>query len=271
MHRSDPSPEPLSKLSAETLRGVRFLLTDVDGTLTSPDRLLADTYVAIERAHNHGLVIIPVTGRPGGWCDLMARQWPVNAVIGENGGMAILKVGRRFERLYWKGEADRRRDQRQIIELVEALEMTESGARIASDQVFREVDVAIDHSEEVTPLPRELVDRYVAELNARDVSAQASSIHINAWIGDFDKLKMSQRVMRDGFGCEWEATKDQMIYVGDAPNDAPLFAGIKLSVGVANILPQIERLTAKPAYVTTGAGGTGFIELVDRLLAARLS
>ena len=64
---------------------VRAVLTDIDDTLTSDGRLPAVAYAALEKLRDAGLLVVPVTGRPAGWCDLIARQWPVDAVVGENG------------------------------------------------------------------------------------------------------------------------------------------------------------------------------------------
>ena len=61
------------------------MLADIDDTLTTHGKLTAAAYAALERLQRAGKLVIPITGRPAGWCDHIARMWPVDAVVGENG------------------------------------------------------------------------------------------------------------------------------------------------------------------------------------------
>jgi len=76
---------PIFSAPAATWKNKRFVLLDIDDTLTTDGRLAADSYRALEALHQRGFIVIPVTGRPAGWCDMIARFWPVHAVVGENG------------------------------------------------------------------------------------------------------------------------------------------------------------------------------------------
>ncbi|HEU0290571.1 MAG TPA: HAD hydrolase family protein, partial [Burkholderiales bacterium] len=76
---------PLSEFPVEVRRSIRGVLCDIDDTLTTGGRLTAGAYGAMERLQQAGLPVIPITGRPAGWCDHIARMWPVAAVVGENG------------------------------------------------------------------------------------------------------------------------------------------------------------------------------------------
>src|SRR5258707_4262848 len=74
---------PLSEFPAALRAAIRFVLLDIDDTLTTDGRLSAAAYGALEDLSRRGLRLIPVTGRPAGWCDLIARFWPVDAVRSE--------------------------------------------------------------------------------------------------------------------------------------------------------------------------------------------
>ena len=262
---------PLARFSAEARRAVRVLMTDIDDTLTDDGKLTASAYAALERLKAAGLIVIPVTGRPAGWCDLIARFWPVDAVVGENGAFYFRydAAARRMIRRYAKPDSERAADRRRLAELAAEIPRAVAGAAIAADQAYRESDLAIDFCEDVAPLPSDDVDRIAALFHQHGATAKISSIHVNGWFGQYDKLSMSRRLLREEFDIELEAEKERIVFAGDSPNDAPMFACFPNAVGVANVLAYRGRLTAEPRWVTRGKGGQGFIELADALLAAR--
>ena len=67
--------QPLADFPQNALRKIRFVLTDIDDTLTEKGRLPAASYLALERLQQFGIKVIPITGRPAGWCDHIARMW----------------------------------------------------------------------------------------------------------------------------------------------------------------------------------------------------
>jgi hypothetical protein len=262
---------PLREFPLQARREVRFVLCDIDDTLTDGGRLTARAYEALERLDAAGLTVVPVTGRPAGWCDLIARLWPVAAVVGENGAFyfAYDRAERRMTRCFWKTRRQRRED-RGRLELLEARIVAQvPGAAVAADQAFREADLAIDHREDVVPLPDDAIARIVAIFEAAGAQAKVSSIHVNGWFGDYDKLAMSRRLLEARFGVGPEAAREQVLFVGDSPNDAPMFAHFVHAVGVANVRDFVGRLVAEPAWVTEARGGAGFAELAAALLEAR--
>ena len=87
--------------------------------------------------------------------------------------------------------------------------------------------------------------------------------------GAYDKLTMTRTLLDQEFGIDLDAERDAILFVGDSPNDEPMFKHFPLSVGVANIGDFLHRLQAKPAFVTQGRSGTGFVELATRLLESR--
>lgn len=262
---------PLSDIPIEVQRKISVVLTDIDDTLTVDGRLPAKAYSALERLRKAGLIVAPVTGRPAGWCDLIARQWPVDGVIGENGAFFFRydDSGRRLLRCYAKTLSERRSDALQLERIREAVLVEVPGAAIAADQAYREADLAIDFSEDVPPLPRTEILKIVGIFERFGATAKVSSIHVNGWFGGYDKLSMSRRFLADCFGIDIDRDRDRIVFAGDSPNDAPMFGFFPASVGVANVLDFAADIASPPNYVCQGRGADGFAELADMLIAAK--
>lgn len=266
-----PLPQPLSAFPLAARAAVRGVFTDIDDTLSDGGRLGAAAYSALERLHDAGLLVVPVTGRPAGWCDHIARMWPVHAVVGESGAFyfrydaATRRLVRRFI-----DDAERRAEQRaRLAALRERILAAVPGAGLASDQRYRETDLAIDWREDVPALPRAAVERIVALFEQAGATARVSSIHVNGWFGRHDKLGTTRLLMRECFGVDLDALRAHYVFAGDSPNDVPMFAYFPHAVGVANVRDFADRLQAGPAWITPSRGGAGFAELAEALLAAR--
>jgi HAD superfamily hydrolase (TIGR01484 family) len=262
---------PLKEFPAAALRNVAAVLTDIDDTLTNEGRLPALSYTAMERLHAAGLIVVPVTGRPAGWCDLIARQWPVDAVVGENGAFWFRydDAARRMQRRFLRAEADRAEDHRKLNRIAEEVLNEVPGAALSADQGFRAIDLAIDFCEDVPPLPDAAVSRIVEIFERHGATAKVSSIHVNGWFGTHDKLTCSLKLLREEFGIDAEQDRSRIVFVGDSPNDAPMFGYFPNSVGVANVLRFKERIATLPGFVTSRTSAEGFAELADFLLVAR--
>jgi HAD superfamily hydrolase (TIGR01484 family) len=263
--------QPLSAFSRDARRAVRVVLCDIDDTLTTDGQLTASAYEAMERLARAGVAVVPVTGRPAGWCDLIARLWPVAGVVGENGAFYFHhdKGARRVVRRYWQDEEERRSGRARLAALAERLLDAVPGAGIASDQAYRETDLAIDWSEDVDPLGDEERTRLIALAREAGATVKLSSIHINIWFGEFDKLRMTRRLLQEVLGADPDGDPGAFAFVGDSPNDAPMFGFFPNAVGVANVLDFRGRIESEPAYVTDARGGDGFAELGKALLEAR--
>ena len=213
----------------------------------------------------------PITGRPAGWCDHIARMWPVDGVIGENGAFyfAYDRAARRLVKRFRDDDATRAANRARLVAVRDRILAEVPGAALASDQLYREADLAIDFCEDVPRLPEPVVDRIVAMMREAGMTAKVSSIHVNGWFGDYDKLGMTKRFMAERFGVDLDARRAAYAFVGDSPNDAPMFAYFPNSIGVANVRAAAHRLEHAPAYVTDAASGAGFVELAERLLQAR--
>jgi HAD superfamily hydrolase (TIGR01484 family) len=263
--------KPLSELPDAAARGVAFVLTDIDDTITTEGRLPAASYAALERLQEAGLKVVPVTGRPGGWCDLIARFWPVDGVVGENGAFWLrhdASAGRLIRR-FLVAENERRENRRRLEALAARILAEVPGCALASDQLYREADLAIDFCEDVPPLPEEEIAHIVALFEAAGCTAKVSSIHANGWFGCYDKLTMTRLFLGEALGIDLDADPARFVFVGDSPNDQPMFGFFPASVGVANLRRFLPRLTTPPRWLTAAEGGHGFAELARLLLEAR--
>jgi HAD superfamily hydrolase (TIGR01484 family) len=258
----------LSEINPQRLMGVKAVLTDIDDTLTTHGRLPAVAYDALERLQHAGLKVIPITGRPAGWCDHIARMWPVDGVVGENGAFYFRydAAQKRMHRVYAQ-DADTRRDNTARLNALATKVMAEfPGSALASDQAYREIDVAIDFCEDVPALSLETAQNIAAMFHAAGAEAKVSSIHVNAWFGKHDKLSMALRMLNETLGLSAADAKDSIAYCGDSPNDAPMFGYFPLGIGVANIKPLAKLMEHLPAFVTEAEGGQGFAEFANLLL-----
>ncbi|MGE5255622.1 MAG: HAD-IIB family hydrolase [Hyphomicrobiales bacterium] len=261
--------KPFQQFPAYLRKRIRYVLTDIDDTLTLNGLLPSASMAAMERLHDAGIAVIPITGRPAGWCDHIARMWPVAAVVGENGAFYYRydRTLRKMQRRYFKSEDERGEDRRRLEALKAQILAEVPGCAISADQGFREADLAIDVCEDVPPLPGELVDRIVAIFEKAGAQAKISSIHVNGWFGEYDKLAMTHLLFSEVFQKDLEAVKSEVIFTGDSPNDQPMFAFFPHALGVANVREFAGRMRVLPAWIMKEEGGLGFAEMVDELLS----
>ncbi len=259
----------MAPLRSASLGRVRGVFTDVDGTLTTDGVLRASTLRALETLRKADIPVVLVSGRPSGYAEAWLRMLPVEAAIAENGGLYLVR-GRtgRLRKVYAQPPTVRARNRRRLVRDVGAVLRAVPGARLSTDSLFTEVDLAVDYNEEVK-LGVAGADAVEARLRRRGVKAVRSSVHVNAWVGSFDKARMVRRFLRQEWGRRLRAKDKSLLYVGDSFNDAPLFAAFYLSIGVANVRDVLDGLTAPPRYVTRGAEGRGFEEVARALLRQR--
>ena len=258
---------PLSALTAAEVAPLAGVLFDIDDTVTHAGRIVPAAFAAMARAREAGLRMIAVTGRPAGWVDHIARMWPVDGVVGENGGLWFFMGPNGTLERHFLQPPEERAANRVRLEAVRAAVLAEvAGVGIASDQPYRELDLAVDFCEDVPRLDDDAIDRIVAVFDRFGATSKVSSIHVNGWFGAFDKLTGFSRLARD-LGAS--AAPERWAYVGDSANDAPMFAHFPVSVGVANVDAFLPRIPVWPRFRTDGEGGTGFAQLMDRVLALR--
>lgn len=262
---------PLNHIDRTILKNIDTLLTDIDDTLTIDGRIPAVAYSAMEKLHSAGIRVVPVTGRPAGWCDHIARMWPIGGIIGENGAFYFCyqQHERRMIRRYWEPETVRMENRIKLSALADKILTTIPDAKISADQAYRETDLAIDIREDIPPLPPEKIKQIVKIFQQGGAQAKISSIHVNGWFGNYDKLAMTGIFLEEVFKVTQEKNKERTLFIGDSPNDEPMFKYFPHSVGVANIVPFAEQMTFKPAWITQREGGLGFAELAEALLKAK--
>ncbi len=262
---------PLAEFPAAARRALVGVLTDIDDTLTTEGRLPAAAYGALERLREADLLVIPVTGRPAGWCDHIARMWPVDGVVGENGAFWFRHdaAGHRFIKRYVMDASERALRAEKLEGIARRILAAVPGCAIASDQPYREADLAIDFREDVPPLPMAAVAEIVRLMEAEGLTVKASSIHVNGWFGGYDKLSTSRLMLREEFGIDVDRERERFVFAGDSPNDQPMFAFFPNAVGVANVRDMHSMMSSLPAWITPSRGGEGFAELADAILAGR--
>lgn len=252
---------PLQEWPIERRHSIRYLFSDLDETLTYRGRLPASVYRCLEELEQAGIRTIIVTGRSAGWGDLIARLWPVTAVVAESGGMAMWRDGEEQKRLYWEPTSRRQ----ELLELAQKARKKFAFARFAKDVPYREVDIAFDHAEHPPHWDKaqlQAVEEFFMDHGAK---TSISSIHLHAWFGEFDKFSMS-RLLLKAIAQEELSGNKKSIFIGDSLNDASMFTGMDESVAVAGIEKYWDQLPSKPHYVTQQEGGKGFLELATLLL-----
>jgi len=253
---------PIQERPAGLFSSVRFVLTDMDETLTFNGRLAAETYSALERLQHAGVTVIPVTAAPAGWCDQMARMWPVDGVIGENGGLFFYrdKDGHGLNRTFWHGTkaADM---MPQLLATANDIMRQIPQARFADDQTFRLTSLAFARSADAG-LERDIA----AALAAAGLTTTINNLWILGWTGGYDKLAAARKVLSEHYGIDDALTQQSLLYSGDSLNDAPMFVHYRHTVGVSTIRQCLAQLPKAPAWITEGPGGAGFVEAAQAVL-----
>lgn len=258
------APRPLSTWAPP--RDLLGVFCDIDDTLTHEGELVPEAFLALHRLRAAGYRVVPVTGRPAGWVDHLARMWPVDGVVGENGGLWFYRTEGTMNRRFVQDDRVRRRNREALEQLAVRILEQVPGCALASDQPYRELDLAIDFCEDVPPLPRTSIDRIVELFDEAGATCKVSSIHVNGWFGTFDKLEGCRRFVADRWGEDLDAQRDRWVYVGDSANDEPMFAAFRNGIGVANVRDFLDRMDAWPGWITPSEGGAGFAEIAARLV-----
>ncbi|MEP6740379.1 MAG: HAD-IIB family hydrolase [Caldimonas sp.] len=260
--------QPWARCDARLLREVRGVLTDIDDTLTTEGAITMGVAAALAALAEAGLPVIAVTGRPMGWSLPIVEQTPLAAVVAENGAVALFREGGTTHIEYVQDETERAVNATRLRAAAERVLREVPGATLARDSAGRVTDIAVDHAEFAHLDPAQ-IERVVAVMRGEGMSATVSSIHVNGWYGEHTKLSGARWIVQRLLRRDLDAEHAQWVYVGDSTNDQLMFAHFPLSVGVANLADFADRLTQWPAYLTTHDRGRGFVEVAERLLAAR--
>jgi HAD superfamily hydrolase (TIGR01484 family) len=246
------------------------VFTDIDDTLTTDGAITPDALQALQALKSAGLMVIPITGRPVGWSIPFASTWPVNAMVAENGAVALLHdaTQNQVRKIYQQDETTRTHNFQEMQRIAKRVLQEVPGTVMAQDSLGRETDIAFDHSE-FHHLSQEQIQQVTKLLQEEGMTATVSSIHINAWFGDHNKWHGAQWILKQLTGRDLKQELDQWVYVGDSTNDQVMFEHFTHSVGVANIKRFEKELKHLPAYVAQQERGAGFAE-VARLLSLQM-
>ncbi|MCX7244826.1 MAG: HAD-IIB family hydrolase [Burkholderiales bacterium] len=266
-------PKPIADLPIKVAAEIEYVFTDIDDTITDGGKLLPETFTAIAALQNAGFKVIPVTGRPAGWCDMIARQWPVDAIVGENGAFYMWwdKASKKLSTYHVLDQNERIVYAQRLLQIKELLIKEYPKIVFASDQFSRLYDLAIDVKEDVQPYSAKDIETLLQFLAAYEVTAKLSSIHVNLWLGHWDKLSTTKLMMKNLFHKDLEICNQTCLFIGDSPNDDPMFSYFKNSFGVANVLDYRDRIKFLPKWVTESKGGKGFSELSEVLIRSKSS
>jgi hydroxymethylpyrimidine pyrophosphatase-like HAD family hydrolase len=298
----------LAEWPAGDRRGIVGVFTDIDDTLTTEGVITGDALAALDTLRAAGIHVIAITGRPVGWSEPFALQWPVDAIVAENGAVALVRDGGRgsphpcppprgegANRLGHcaEGEGEKRLGpdaegiaakrllklyrQEQRVRAANFVRLQRAAQRIlrevpaaglARDSAGRETDIAIDHGEYVQLAP-EAVAQVLRLMQDEGMNATVSSIHINGWYGDHDKLSAARWITRELFGRDLDGEIDRWVYVGDSTNDELMFEHFPHSIGVANIRRFEAQLRHPPRYITGAERGAGFAQVAQSIIASK--
>ena len=199
-------------------------------------------------------------------------MWPVAGVIGENGAFHYRydRGRRRMERSYALPVVELTENRARLQRIAERVVREVPGTAVAADQPFRISDFAIDFREDVPPLGMDAVDSICRILASEGVSYRVSSIHVNYWVGSFDKMSGLRRFLHEGRGGALGDEEERILFIGDSPNDEPMFAALPHTIAVANIRRFLPRLVSLPEFVTEAETAAGFVEAARRILTGRL-
>jgi HAD superfamily hydrolase (TIGR01484 family) len=263
----------IQTLRAETARSLSGVFFDIDDTFTTRGRIRAIAYQSLWGLKESGLWVVPITGRPAGWCDHIARMWPVDGIVGENGALYFWfdEGERKLKKRFLDPEEVRAENRQRLVRIKEEILNSVSGSAIASDQLYRETDLAIDYCEDVAPLDRKAVDRICGIFKKHGAMCKVSSIHVNGWFGDYDKLRMTKTFVQERWGLNPDTNRERFLFCGDSPNDEPMFQYFPNTAGVKNVLNFADRMEFLPSFVATREGGEGFAEIVETILQRRAS
>ncbi|MBS0427731.1 MAG: HAD-IIB family hydrolase [Proteobacteria bacterium] len=260
---------PLAGWPAQARRGLVGLFTDIDDTLTTAGAVPPEVVQALGALKAAGLHVVPITGRPVGWSERFAATWPVDAIVPENGAMALVReADGTLARRYQQDAATRAANFARMQAVLAQIERDIPGARRATDSAGRECDIAIDHSE-FTQLSDAQIDKVVLAMRHEGMHATVSSIHVNGWYGEHNKLEGARWIVRELWGRSLDDEMDRWAYVGDSTNDQLMFQAFPHSIGVANIARFVPHLSQLPRYVTPSERGAGFVEVARAILDAR--
>jgi len=261
----DPPMQALTEWPRTVRHPIAGVLTDIDDTLTRDGQMEPVALAALHALHDAGVPVIAITGRPAGWSEPFALQWPVQSIVAENGSLRLQNKQGLLQKHYTQTTEQRHANHRHLQAVLNAIEHQVPGAVRAQDSAGRETDIAIDHSE-YAHLSPDRIEQVVQRMRGAGLTATVSSIHINGWMGEHNKWTGAQWAVQELLGRDLTLELEHWVYVGDSTNDQIMFQHMPLTVGVANIRRFVDQLTHLPRFVTEGERGAGFAQVAAHVL-----
>lgn len=259
---------PIRELEPGTAQALLGIVFDVDDTLTRHGRVEEEAYSALWELRAAGLLLMAVTGRPLGFAELMARMWPIDVAVGENGAGYVRVTERGLARGYYAPDDVRAAHAELLARVRERIARDAPFAQITDDSWARRCDVTWDVGERVQLTAAE-VERLRQLIESEGARCVVSSVHAHAMTGVYDKAQGAIQAAREALGHDIAAAPERWLFVGDSGNDAAAFSYFPLSAGVANVAAYLTKLPLAPAYVSTADHGRGFAEIARTLLQLR--
>jgi len=257
---------PLARAPREELARVQALLFDLDDTLLTHGRLTREAFDALNDLADAKLALVAVTGRPAGWGEVLARQWPVLGVVSENGAVLSWREGDAIHRSLLDSDAPQGLPRERVLPIVEQLRREIPGLVYADDNAARITDVTLDVGEREKVAP-EVIARARSFLHAAGLRTILSSVHLHATFEGDDKASGAMRMLRERLGWDAGVSRARAAFVGDSENDSACFCAFRATFGVANVARWVPRLSLPPRFVTAAPMGKGFAELAKALLS----
>jgi HAD superfamily hydrolase (TIGR01484 family) len=251
----------LNLIDLHALKDIRLVATDVDGTLTQKGKFTPMLLTALNELAAAGIRVVLVTGRSGGWVNGLAEYLPVVVAIAENGGLFYQGMKAEF-----------------LSPIPDLATHRQKLAAVFHDlqQRFPQIQESTDNRFRLTDWTFDVAGLSVADLKEMGERAQAlgwgftySTVQCHIRLAEQDKAAGLERVLQQRFP---DVSKEQMVTVGDSPNDESMLNGDRfpISVGVANIRHYLDQMRYQPRFVAEAEEVEGFCELVRLILAARL-
>jgi HAD superfamily hydrolase (TIGR01484 family) len=256
---------PISALSAAEAARLRGVAFDLDDTLLDHGRLREDTYSTLFRLVEAGLELYGVTGRPAGWAEVLARLFPVRAVVAENGAVFCARRDERVVLVDSVDTATRRERDARLTTLLAEFAARFPDFEPADDVRARVSDRTFDIGE-YRQVGARRVEQASAFLRAQGARVFVSSVHLHATFDYADKASGAVRLLAADSGLDATLVRHAYAYLGDSENDASCFAAFAVSIGVRNLR---GKATLLPRYVTSAPMGRGVTEAAGVILSLR--
>lgn len=256
---------PIQEIPRAEAQRLQGLLFDLDDTFLTEGRIVEAAFAALYRMRESGLELYAVTGRPAGWGQLIAAQWPVDGMVTENGAILFYKEGPRLIRNDRLSPKERQARTHKLNAVARSLLEKFPELKPTDDTNLRVADLTFDIGEYVQ-INAERVREMMAFVTQLGVQAIRSSVHLHLSDEADDKASGALRLL--DLVRQRDPTEARFAYafIGDSENDAACFAAFHTTIGVQNLRGQ---LTRGPRFRTLGARATGFTEAANHLIALR--